>query len=178
MAYRITLECPKDPNKKYFDKKFFKYSNSMNVYFNDKCLFENINDVEENLPIVLQQDIDIDFEVDNYLKVEYNITIGNIKEYADVTHCIGNKSIDTTIRRKNYVEGSDLLQDDYLITFDVNGHLTKFGKEYHQGASKVIDFSSPYSFPIAIQWYSKKNFTLFKGTTWDHIILRIENGNN
>jgi len=177
MAFRIKVICPKESGKRYFDKKTFRYSNSMNIFFNDLPLFENINDVEENLPINLEKDIDINFEVDNFLKIEYNIRIGDIVEYADVVHRINKEKVVTNIIRKNHVEKSNTLTYDYKITFDINGSQTYFGKDYHEGSTKDITFSNKFGLPLDIQWYSKKQFTFMQGVFWDHIHIRIENGN-
>lgn len=177
MAYRIKVTCPKEQGKRYFDTQLFRYSNSMNIYFNEELLFANINDVEENLPIYLEKEVDINFKVDNILKVEYNIRIGDIVEYADVVHTINEEEVVTNIVRKNHVKKSNGLTDDYKITFDINNNQTYFGKEYHQGSTKNITFSNRYKLPLDIQWYSKKQFTFMQGVFWDHIHIRIENGN-
>tara|TARA_R110000868_G_scaffold67529_1_gene200307 strand:+ start:2573 stop:3103 length:531 start_codon:yes stop_codon:yes gene_type:complete len=174
VAYRITLECPKDPGKKYFCKKFFKYSNSMNLYFNNVLLFGDIDDAEEKLPLKFAADVDVDFKVDNVFKLEYNIRIGHIEEYAQVYNKLSNQTCTTNIYRNNYVQGSNTLSEDYKITFDVNGRQQHFGTDWHKGDSKHVEFDLPYNLPLSIQWYSMKRFTNMPGTTWDHIIIRME----
>ncbi len=173
MSYKVTIDCPRDPSKKYFCRKLFKYSNKLDIYLNSTLLWKNINDVEERLPISLSKDVDIDFLVDNTFRFVYNISINGTKECAEVQHCLSKDHVHTKIIRHNYVHGSDTLEDDYTITFDVNGSKQNFGKEYHKGDTKLLKFTNKYSIPLVIQWYSVKNFPGMP-ETHDHIILNIK----
>jgi hypothetical protein len=68
----IEIYCPKEPYKNYFSKKNNGYTNSLNVYLNDKILFEKINDCEELLPIKLVSQQNINIKTKNELKFDYD----------------------------------------------------------------------------------------------------------
>ena len=53
----FTLRCPKEDNKQYFSLEKHQYQNNLTVMVNDMVVFENINDAEENLPIVLSDQV-------------------------------------------------------------------------------------------------------------------------
>jgi len=178
----ITVICPKEQGKKYFSSKEHHYSNNLNIYLNDNLLFENINDAEENLPITLKKDIEIDYNTVNILKFNYNIKFKYpSKELVDVVYKfepIDNQyhSIKTEINRHNYVLGSEQLDDRYKVTFNINEHTHTFGKNYHQGETKNINFFDKINLQqqgILISIESKKTFENTKNIIFDQIRLEL-----
>jgi hypothetical protein len=178
----ITVICPKEQGKKYFSFKEHHYSNNLNIYLNDNLLFENINDAEENLPITLKKNINIDYNIVNLLKFNYNINFKNsIKELVDVVYKFEPTDnqyhfIKTEINRHNYVLGSEHLDDSYEVTFNINEHTHTFGKNYHQGETKNINFFDKINLQqqgLLISIDSKKTFQNTKDTTFDQIRLEL-----
>ena len=58
----FTLRCPKEDNKQYFSLEKHQYKNNLTVMINDAVVFENINDAEENLPLLMSDQILFDSE--------------------------------------------------------------------------------------------------------------------
>jgi len=175
MPRRIKLICPKDPNKHYFSFKNQTYQNDLSVYVNNALLFSHINDAEEYLPIELSQDFNIDESKEYNIRFEYNISFGPEKEKVDVSFKFRTDNIcETVIHRYNHVEGSENLDDEYLVTFDICGQKTFLDKSYHTGNSKDIKFNSFYTYPLSVRWTSRKPFTTTKKVYWDDIEFRIE----
>lgn len=178
----ITVICPKEQGKKYFSFKEHHYSNCLNIYLNDNLLFEGINDAEENLPITLKKNINVNYMDVNVLKFNYNINFKNSsKEFVDVVYQfepIDNQfhSIKTEIYRHNYVLGSEQLDDNYVVTFNINEHTHTFGKNYHQGDTKNINFFDKINLNqqgLLISVDSKKTFQNVTDTTFDQIRLEL-----
>jgi hypothetical protein len=178
----ITVICPKEQEKSYFSFKKHHYSNHLNIYLNNNLLFEGINDAEENLPITLKKNIDIDYNTVNILKFNYNINFKNSsKELVDVEYKfepIDNQYhyIKTEINRHNYVLGSEQLDDDYKVTININEHTHIFGKNYHQGETKNINFFDKINLQqqgLTISLDSKKTFQNNTETTFDQIRLEL-----
>ena len=93
----FTLRCPKEDNKQYFSLEKHQYQNNLTVMVNDMVVFENINDAEENLPIVLSDQVLFDPNSVNTISLIYNISFGDIKEKTDVDFVFdSNSSICTT----------------------------------------------------------------------------------
>ena len=117
----FTLRCPKEDNKQYFSLEKHQYQNNLTVMVNDIVVFENINDAEENLPIVLSDQVLFDPNSVNTISLIYNISFGDIKEKTDVDFVFdSNSSICTTkFNRKNFVEGSEKLTDEYQVKLKV-----------------------------------------------------------
>ena len=155
----IEIHCPKDQDKRYFSKKDYGYSNSLNIYLNNKILFAGINDCEEMLPIKLLSEQNINLEIKNELRFDYNIEFENSgEEKVSITFIFENNKCSTVIERKNYVDQSENLDGDYTITFEINDHVTTFGKEYHEGNTKRIEFETSVDLhqPVNLRWWSKK----------------------
>jgi hypothetical protein len=175
MPRKITIECPRDKDKNYFSYKKQRYLNDLNIFVNDALLFRHLNDAEEYLPLKHSTDLELDGKGIKQIRFEYNISFGPIKEKVDVTFNLLDKNIcETNIHRYNFVEGSENLDDDYLVTFDICGQKTFLDKSYHQGNSNDINFKSYYDYPLSIRWYSRKPFTDSKTVYYDDIICRIE----
>lgn len=178
----ITVICPKEQEKSYFSFKKHHYSNHLNIYLNNNLLFEGINDAEENLPITLKKNIDINYNTVNVLKFNYNINFKDpSKELVDVLYKfepINDQyhSIKTEINRHNYVLGSEQLDDNYEVTININEHTHIFGKNYHQGETKNINFFDKINLQqqgLTISLDSKKTFQNNTETTFDQIRLEL-----
>jgi hypothetical protein len=50
----VRVTCPKEFNKKYMSRQHDNYINKLDVYHNAQKIFANIDDAEENLPIILE----------------------------------------------------------------------------------------------------------------------------
>ena len=175
MPKRIVITCPREINKNYFSFKKQRYENDLNIYVNNAMLFSHLNDAEEFLPLKHSRDLEIDVNKENIIKFEYNISFGPVKEKVDVMFTLKTNGIITTnIHRHNHVEGSENLDEDYLVTFLINEQKTLLNKEYHEGSSKDITFDNYYSYPLHIRWFSKKPFIDTKTIYWDDIELRLE----
>lgn len=175
MLKRIIVNCPREIDKRYFSFLKERYENDLNIYLNNDMLFSHINDAEEYLPLKYSKDLEIDVNKENTIKFEYNISFGPIKEKADVMFILKTNGVITTnIHRHNHVEGSENLDDDYLITFLINEQKTLLDKSYHEGPSKDINFDNYYSYPLSVRWFSRKPFTDTKTIYWDDIELRLE----
>jgi hypothetical protein len=174
----FTLRCPKETGKRYFSLEKHQYKNNLTVMINETVLFENINDAEENLPVLMTDQILFDSNSVNTVNLIYDISFGNIKEKTDVEFVFdNNSSICTTIfNRKNYVEGSEKLSDDYVITLTVNNHQTLISKEFHQGETKRISVQNfiDMDLPIHIKLESKKAFVDTKDITYDQLEFEIQ----
>ena len=74
-----------------------------------------------------------------------SLTIGDIKEQSTVEFVIDPivDMIHAKIHRKNFVEGTQNLSDDYCVTLTVNEHEQIFGKDFHMGETKTLKFSLP-----------------------------------
>jgi len=174
MNKMLTVLCPREEGKRYFSYKDHGYSNKLNIFVNDESVFENINDAEEKLPIFLEKEINFDIEQCE-LKFSYNIEFEKYgEEKVDVIFLFKDGKCYTHIDRKNYVDQSDQL-DDYEVTFEVNDHIEKFGKEYHIGDTKEIKFEHEMSIanPIKIRWWSRKSFLGGSLVTYDDIIVEL-----
>lgn len=176
MPKRVTITCPKTPNRRYFSEKIHRYSNRLNVYYNDRMLFPGINDAEEYLPIVLSQAVEYDESTKNTFRFEYNIKIDTAEEYADIIFQLEPEGkVTTYIIRKNYVEGSELLDENYRVDFTINNETVTLDREYHQGNSHQMRFEHTYTYPLDIKWMSRKSFQGSDRVTYDEIEFRIEN---
>ena len=174
MPKRIRVNFPKESNKKYFSFKNENYKNDINVYVNDTIIFPHINDAEEFLPISLDDVLNLDENKENIVKFAYEVSFGTVNEKVDLIFKLKTNGVcETNICRYNFVEGSEKLTDDFLITFVVNDQITLIGKEYHEGNTANITFDNYYTYPLKINWSSKIPFT---DTTnyWDETELRLE----
>lgn len=171
----FAVHCPKEEDKRYFSKALHKYKNNITVKFNDDVLFDKIDDAEENLPINKHCVLDIMEEVPSTVSLDYDITIGEIKEQSTVEFVIDPivDMIHAKIHRKNFVEGTQNLSDDYCVTLTVNEHEQIFGKDFHMGETKTLKFSLPVDIKdvINIKLESKKVFKDDPSITYDTIEL-------
>jgi hypothetical protein len=175
MPKRVTITCPKRPDRRYFSEKIHRYSNRLNVYYNDRMLFPNINDAEEYLPQTFSSVIEYDEHTINRFRFEYNIKIDTAEEYADVLmHLEPQGKCRTHIIRKNYVDGSEMLDENYKIEFSINGDVKTLDKEYHKGQTQQITFESVYDHPLEVKWESRKSFMGSDKITHDEIEFRLE----
>lgn len=175
MPKRMTITCPKDNDKRYFSYKRQTYHADINVYINDALLLSHINDAEEYLPLEYVKDLYIDDTRDNSIKFEYNLSFGPVTEKVDVIHDLKTNNVcSTTIHRHNFVEGSENLTDDYLVTFSINNQKTFLNKDWYEEDTKVIKFDSHYTYPLDIRWFSKKPFVNSSDVYWDDIQFRME----
>lgn len=176
MNKKITLICPKDSNKRYFSFKDHGYENCLNIFLNNKKIFSNINDAEELLPIekIVYENLN---KLNNEFNFEYNIKFKNSKENVNVYFLLKDFQCTTKIVRHNYVKGSENLDESYEVYFDVNGKLERLDKQYHQGDNKEICFSTELDQKsnFYFRWYSKKSFVTSSNTTYDDIILKVDN---
>ena len=69
----FTLRCPKEDNKQYFSLEKHQYKNNLTVMINDAVVFENINDAEENLPLLMSDQILFDSDSVNVVNLIYDI---------------------------------------------------------------------------------------------------------
>jgi hypothetical protein len=174
----FTLCCPKAEDKHYFSCKKHQYKNNLTVLVNDDVLFENINDAEENLPIILQDQIPFDSYNINTVSLLYDISLGDVKEKTEVTFVFdGNSSICTTnFFRKNFVQGSDKLTDQYCIRLCVNGQQHLLDRSFHQGDIKQVSVQNfvDMDMPISVELESKKQFTDSMDITFDQLEFKIQ----
>ena len=95
------------------------------MYVNGNLKFENINDAEENLPCNKQGVIDLLEDLPSTILLDYDITMDKTKEKCSVEFVL-NPMVDmihTTIKRDNFVEGSENLSDEYQVQLQVNDHV-------------------------------------------------------
>ena len=137
-------------------------------------LFPNINDAEEYLPLSFESIINYDTAVVNRFRFEYNIKIDTAEEYADViVQLQPDEKCKIFVVRKNYVEGSELLDEHYRVDFDVNGKVKTFDNDYHKGRTNQISLEYDYTYPLDIKWESRKSFYNDK-ITYDEIGLKLD----
>ena len=174
----FTLRCPKETDKQYFSLEKHQYQNNLTVMVNDMVVFENINDAEENLPIVLSDQILFDSNSVNTISLIYNISFGDIKEKTDVNFVFdSNSSICTTkFNRKNFVEGSEKLTDEYQVKLKVNDQTHTIDKTFHEGATKNISVQNfvDMDLPITVSLESRKQFTDSDDITYDQLEFEIQ----
>lgn len=175
MDRRITITCPKETDKEYFSYKKQTYHADISIYINNAMLFSHINDAQEYLPLEYSKEINLNESKDNLIKFEYKLSFGPEKENVDVIYNLKTNGVcETTIHRHNFVEGSQNLDEGYLVTFSINDQKTFLDKKYHEENSKIIRFDSNYSYPLDVRWFSKKPFTDTSKVYWDDIRFRIE----
>ena len=174
----FTLRCPKADNKQYFSLKKHQYKNNLTVMINDAVVFENIDDAEENLPLLMSDQILFDSDSVNTISLIYDISFGDVKEKTEVDFVFdSNSSIcTTTFNRKNFVEGSEKLTDDYGITLTVNDQMHKLDKTFHQGETKKVSVQNfvDMDLPITVALESKKQFTDSADVTYDQLVFEIQ----
>jgi len=174
----FTLRCPKESNKQYFSLEKHQYKNNITVMINDAVVFENINDAEENLPIVMNEQILFDSNSVNTVDLIYDISFGDIKEKTEVGFVFdSNSSICTThFNRKNFVEGSEKLTDEYKITLKINDQTHTIDKSFHQGDTKNISLQTfvDMDLPITVSLESKKQFKNSDDITYDQLEFDIQ----
>ena len=174
----FTLRCPKEHNKKYFSFEKHQYQNNLTVMVNDVVVFENIDDAEENLPIVLSDQILFDPNSVNTISLIYNISFGDKQEKTDVDFVFdSNSSICTTkFNRKNFVEGSEKLTDEYQVKLKVNDQTHTIDKTFHEGATKNISVQNfvDMDLPITVSLESRKQVTDSDDITYDQLEFEIQ----
>jgi len=174
----FTLRCPKEDNKQYFSLKKHQYKNNLTVMINDAVVFENIDDAEENLPLLMTDQILFDSDSVNVVTLIYDISFGDIKEKTEVDFVFdSNSSIcTTTFNRKNFVEGSEKLTDEYDVTLTVNDQTHKLDKTFHQGDTKKVSVQNfvDMDLPITVALESKKQFTDSADVTYDQLVFEIQ----
>ena len=172
------LRCPKEDNKQYFSLEKHQYKNNLTVMINDAVVFENIDDAEENLPLLMSDQILFDSDSVNTISLIYDISFGDVKEKTEVDFVFdSNSSIcTTTFNRKNFVEGSEKLTDDYGITLTVNDQMHKLDKTFHQGETKKVSVQNfvDMDLPITVALESKKQFTDSADITYDQLVFEIQ----
>jgi hypothetical protein len=168
MHRRLTISFPKDLDRKYFSKEHQGYANNLCVLVDNKLLFSNIDDAEENLPLTYQADIDLY----KTIEITYDIMFGDgTKESASITFEFSDQC-HVHVHRPNYLKGSDNL-DQYDVTFDINGNIYQIGPEYHQGDSKTLDMQGTLTLPFRARWSTKKSFIGGRYVYWDDTILEL-----
>jgi hypothetical protein len=174
----FTLRCPKENDRQYFSLEKHRYKNNLTVMINDEVVFENINDAEENLPIVMNEQILFDSNSVNTVDLIYNISFGDVKEKTDVSFVFdSNSSICTTyFNRKNFVEGSEKLSNEYLIKLKINNQTHAFDKTFHEGETKNISVQTyvDMDLPITVSLESKKQFLDSDDITYDQLEFEIQ----
>ena len=175
----IKLTCPKDRDKKYMSTQSDNYINKLDVYHNTQKIFANINDAEENLPIILEKSIVYNANETQIFEFNYFIRFHAVEEYAKVKWTIKplNYLHESHIQllQLNQVKGSENLSDDYCITIRCNQHIYELGKEYHQGVNKAINFRDLIDMNgyCCFSVETKKAFKNSPITTYDHLQLEI-----
>lgn len=168
MHRRLKISFPKESDRKYFSKEHQGYTNNLCVLVDDKLLFSNIDDAEENLPLIYQADIDLS----KTIEIRYNIVFGDgTKESAKITFEFLDRCY-VHVYRPNYLIGSHKL-DQYNVTFDVNGTIYQIGPEYHQGDSKTLNMQGTFTLPFKARWSTKKSFIGGQYVYWDDTILEL-----
>jgi len=143
MNRTLRVTCPKDPDKRYMSLLQHNYVNKIDVYHNLEKIFSNINDAEENLPLVRETQINFAVCQPNIFEFNYYIRFQGVEENAKIKWSI--KPINylsqshIQITRYEPVHGNEKVSDDYMITIGCNQYVYHVGKEYHQGPSKVIN---------------------------------------
>jgi hypothetical protein len=174
----FTLRCPKEKGKNYFSLEKHQYKNNLTVMINDAVVFENINDAEENLPLTLSDQILFDSDSVNSVSLIYNISFGEIKEKSEVDFVFdSNSSICTTnFNRKNFVQGSEKLTDQYCVTLKINDQTHTLDKTFHKGETKKISVQNfvDMSLPITVSLESKKQFEDSNDITYDQLEFEIQ----
>ena len=178
MNKTFVLRCPKDKDKRYFSFEKHQYKNNLTVMVNDVVVFENIDDAEEKLPIVLSDQVLFDPDSVNTVSLMYDISFGDIKEKTDVDFVFdSNSSICTTkFHRKNFVKGSEKLTDHYQVKLKVNDQTHTLDKTFHQGDTKNISVQNfvDMDLPITVSLESKKQFEDSDNITYDQLEFEIQ----
>lgn len=178
MNKTFVLRCPKEKGKRYFSLTDHQYKNNLTVMVNDIVVFENIDDAEEKLPIVLSDQVLFDPNSVNTISLIYNISFGDIKEKTDVDFVFdSNSSICTTkFRRKNFVKGSEKLSDQYQVKLKVNDQTHTLDKSFHQGETANISVQNfvDMDLPITVSLESKKQFEDSNDITYDQLEFEIQ----
>ena len=144
MNRTVRITCPKDLNKRYMSRQHDNYINKLDVYHNTQKIFTNIDDAEENLPIILEKSIVLDKNIINVFEFHYDIKFHSVEEQAKIIWSL--KPINylyqshVQLIRFNSVQGSEHVSDDYCITVKCNQCTHTVGKEYHQGQNQNINF--------------------------------------
>jgi hypothetical protein len=143
MNRTVRITCPKEFNKKYMSRQYDNYINKLDVYHNAQKIFDNIDDAEENLPIILEKSIV--FDNINVFEFNYDIKFHSVEEQAKIIwslkpHHFYLYQSHVQLIRLNSVQGSEHVSDDYCITVKCNQHTHSVGKEYHQGQHQNINF--------------------------------------
>lgn len=140
----VRITCPKDLDKRYMSLQHDNYINKLDVYHNAQKIFANINDADENLPIILEKSIMFDKNKTNIFEFNYDIKFHSVEEQAKIIWSL--KPINylyqshVQLIRFNSVQGSEHVSDDYCITVKCNQYTYTVGKEYHQGQNQNINF--------------------------------------
>jgi hypothetical protein len=173
----LILNCPKQEDKRYFSFAEHQYQNNLTVLFNNNALFENIDDAEENLPIVMRHQISFDMHATNTICLIYDIKFGKQREKTDVDFLFDpiNSICTINLERKNYVIGSEKLTGDYKITLSINNQKYFLDKDFHKGDLKKLSLQTyvDIKLPIYIELESKKVFEHSDKITYDQIVLKI-----
>ena len=173
MSKELVINFPKEFNKEYFSYKKQRYVNDLSVYINNAMLISHLNDAQEYLPMSCSKPIELDTTKENIIKFAYRMLFGTDKEDVDVIFKLQTDGVcETTIHRHNYVTGSELLEDDYLVTFLINDQMTQMDKSWYEGTTKDIVFNSNYSYPLSVRWFSYKPF-IGGSKYWDDIDFTI-----
>ena len=173
MPSELKINFPRALDKEYFSFEKQRYVNDLSIYINDAMLVSHINDAQEYLPITITKPIDLDTTKENVIKFAYRIKFGPDKEDVDVIFKLQTNGVcETTIHRHNYVPGSELLEDAYLVTFLINNYMTQLDKSWYEGEVKDIVFESNYSYPLTVRWFSYKPF-IGGSEYWDDIDFTI-----
>lgn len=179
MNRTVRITCPKDADKRYMSMLLHNYINKIDVYHNSEKIFSNINDAEENLPIIKHAEINFVDNQPNIFEFNYYIRFNGVEEYAKIKWSI--KPINylsqshVQITRYEPVQGSNKVSDDYMITVSTNQHVYHVGKEYHEGASKVINLKDLIDAGgyCRLMVQTKKVFDNTKDITYDQLQFEI-----
>ena len=138
----VRVTCPKEFNKKYMSRQHDNYINKLDVYHNTQKIFANIDDAEENLPVILEKSIV--FDNINIFEFHYDIKFHSVQEQAKIVWSLKpiNYLYQSCVQliRFNSVQGGEHVSDDYCITVKCNQYTHTVGKEYHQGQQQNINF--------------------------------------
>jgi hypothetical protein len=173
MYKKIKLIFPKDQGKSYYSRKRQNYKNQLSVKINDQLIFKDIDDCEENLPMILEKYFSSQ-KNQNIIEFDYDITFDfGIKEYVKITFYITDKECRVKIYRPLFVKES--IGVEFSAYFIVNGNKIMIGEEYHHGDEKTLEmnFQNLNINQLQAKWGCIKKSTIDDKTYYDDIIMEL-----
>jgi len=179
MLKTLKITCPREKNKTYMSFASHQYVNKLDIYHNSMKIFTDINDAEENLPIIQEKNIDIALDSLNTFEFRYLIRFDGVEENCKILWQIKpiNYLSESHLQLIRYhaVKGAEKISDDFCCNIKINQHCYTVGKEYHLGEQKFLYFkdmidTNGYCF---LSLETKKVFKDCVPVTYDQLLFEI-----